>query len=122
MRRQVTDGVIIAALVAVGASQLSAQAVGGRKVVRADAAGGSAQAVRGLDGTSGARASGFTHSVDGRWQHQGGGALDGANGSANRQGSVQHNADGTTSGSRTMSAPANSGATDVAGDVVAWKK
>lgn len=145
MNRQVIDGIIIAAVLVLGATHLYAQGMGSRKVIHANqaggvtgsamrgvkgpnggaavggrgvatdgqgnAAGGSGQAVKGPGGAMGARAGTWSRSADGSMQHQSGGAVSGAQGTASSSGSMSKGADGTVGGSRTTNAQANSGAT-----------
>jgi hypothetical protein len=75
-----------------------------------NAAGGSAQAFRGPGGAMGARAGSWTRSADGTLQHQSGGAISGAQGTASTYGSMTKGADGSLSGSRNTAVQANSGA------------
>jgi hypothetical protein len=146
MSRQVTDGMIIAAVLALGAGHLYAQGLAGRKVLHADAAsgtmgsathgakgpnggaavagldvttdgqgnaaGGRTVAVKGPGGAMGARGDEWTHSaVDGRPQHQSGGAVSGARGKLASSDSLTRGADGSVNGARNTTAIARSGAT-----------
>ena len=100
MRRQVTDGLIIATVLVLGASQLGAQGVASRKVVRANQAGGitgsAAHAVRGPNG--GAMLGGRAVVTDGSGNAAGGSAqaIQGPNGAAGARASgVTRSADGS---------------------------
>jgi hypothetical protein len=76
-----------------------------------NAAGFRAAGFQGPNGAAGARAGKWSRSADGSVQHESGGAVSGARGSAQSQGSFAKSSDGTYSGSRDTSAESKSGAT-----------
>ena len=116
--RQLIDGLIIAAMLALGARHLYAEGIGGRKMIHANQAGAvTCSAVRGAKGPNGGMAIGERDfAADGQGiQHRSGGAISGARGSASSSGSMTTSADGSVSGSRHTSAQAISGATYAGG-------
>jgi hypothetical protein len=74
-----------------------------------NAAGARAAGFQGPNGAMGARAGKWSRSADGSVQHESGGAVSGAKGSAQSQGSFAKSSDGTYSGSRETSADSKSG-------------
>jgi hypothetical protein len=88
--------------------------VGGRGFAsdgEGNAAGASGQAFKGPNGAAGARAGKWSRSSDGSVDHQSGGAVTGAAGSASTSGSASRDAAGNTTASRNTQATSNTGAT-----------
>ena len=74
-----------------------------------NAAGFRAAGFQGPNGAQGARAGRWSRSADGTVQHQSAGAMSGARGSVQSQGSFAKSSDGTYSGSRETTAESKSG-------------